>query len=869
MARATERLDALRRTQPPSTRLPPLRAGGRLGEFELRRQIAQGGMGQVWEAVQQPLGRLVALKFIRPDRVDARSIELFEREARAGGRINDGRIVTVHAMGETSGVRWLAQEYVAGERTFGDHLADVRAAATLPPGYYRRTAEFFAEAAEAMAAAHEAGVIHRDLKPGNILIAPDLRPKITDFGLARLIDESSLSRAFSIAGTTHYMSPEQVAGKLLGIDARTDVFSLGAMLYEALTLQRPFDGLSTAEVFSQITLHEPPDPRGVRDEIPADLAVIALKALEKRPEDRFAGMGDLAADLRRHLADEPILAQPSSPLQRALKWSRRHRATSVAAALLVVLVVVVTLFSTQVASKDRQALEHLKQTHVTQSLLYIDNGQLARAAAEVEQLLDLDPIDPRGHLVLAMGYARYLRFNESDAELARAVALGFRPDQVDEGSAESLYLRALYLISRRNDAAKVEAAELLSRAIAMDSDLEHAWFPLYQVRKALDDSEGAALALEAFKDTLHYGDEDIVHVVDALSSELRGEHEQAVRELEALCSEESAQRLVELRAHRHLGRNYLQLFLQQGRDDRHLLDQAESSLQQAVEEVEDDASSWAGLGLVDLLRANASDDGLARDGYLQRAEREARTALELDASASMAQEVLVSVALHRVLDGFDAKTADAALLDELARRLDGLEALDPQSEMGRQARSDLHYLRGAIAYDRGDIPGALELFEQSARTYEQQLRGRVLLAQLLYMVSADYQGALRWLLEAREVWDRGVPAARLSSGTPWEPFWDFSIRVWLLGCGDRAGELDLALEARQSALEWLDAGQPANPEELLTLAEFLATPEHPELADCERALDIVRRFDLEAHFRREGVDGAFPILEAIEASCRR
>jgi serine/threonine protein kinase len=191
-------------------------------------------------------------------------------------------------------------ELVEGGWTLRDFLDEAAKEPQVPAGYYQDAARFVAAVADGMQAAHAEGVIHRDLKPQNILIDPEDRPKVTDFGLAKLIDESALSVSGEVTGTYWYMSPEQVAAKRIGLDHRTDVFSLGVVLYELLSHRRPFEGDTSRQVAEQIVTHDPPELRTVRSRIPRDLAVITAKCLEKARDRRYGTMAELAADLRRY-----------------------------------------------------------------------------------------------------------------------------------------------------------------------------------------------------------------------------------------------------------------------------------------------------------------------------------------------------------------------------------------------------------------------------------------------------------------------------------------------------------------------------------------------------------------------------------------
>ena len=211
-----------------------------IGDFRLVSPLGRGGMGQVWQAEQISMGRKVALKLLHTHvQLSDDGVMRFEREAKAGGKLKHPGIVQIHSVGVSDGVHYMAQELVEGSYTLADSLADFRAETELPPGYYSKVAKLFREMAEALSHAHENGVVHRDIKPSNILIGPDEKPKVADFGLAMVEDQLGLSRTGDFMGTPFYMSPEQAASRRMGIDHRTDVFSLGATLYEALTLTRP------------------------------------------------------------------------------------------------------------------------------------------------------------------------------------------------------------------------------------------------------------------------------------------------------------------------------------------------------------------------------------------------------------------------------------------------------------------------------------------------------------------------------------------------------------------------------------------------------------------------------------------------------
>jgi hypothetical protein len=201
-------------------------------------ELGRGGVGTVWEAEQLSLGRRVALKLLAPQlSLAPEDVERFRREAAAGGRLSHPGIVAVHEIGECDGTHYIAQELVERSCSLADFLAGVQAEDELPEGYYRAVARLFAKVADALQVAHDAGVVHREIKPANILITEDDEPKVADLGLAKINDDLVLTRTGQLAGTPFYMRPEQALSQRSGLDHRTDVFCLGATLYEALTLR--------------------------------------------------------------------------------------------------------------------------------------------------------------------------------------------------------------------------------------------------------------------------------------------------------------------------------------------------------------------------------------------------------------------------------------------------------------------------------------------------------------------------------------------------------------------------------------------------------------------------------------------------------
>lgn len=362
-------------------------AASALGDFQLIREIGRGGCGVVWEAWQTSLRRRVALKILSPSFAQSDAArERFRREAEAGARLQHPAIVAVHAIGETDGTLYIAEELVEDARTLADWFDEVRRAAELPRDHYRRVAELFAQVAEALQAAHSAGIVHRDVKPTNVLIAPGGSPKVVDFGIARLDSALTLSRTGELLGTPYYMSPEQIDARFGTVGPQSDVFALGVTLFEALTFVRPFEGDTSHQVLQHILSSVPVDPRKLRSRVPRDLAVICSKALEKKPAHRYATMAELAADLRRYLANEPIRASPPGFAQTAVRWCSRHPVVSAGSAIALTALTIIFVLWLQVREQARTSQRTLD--FVIASFAGSDPNTVGGRVVDVSTLLD-------------------------------------------------------------------------------------------------------------------------------------------------------------------------------------------------------------------------------------------------------------------------------------------------------------------------------------------------------------------------------------------------------------------------------------------------------------------------------------------------
>ena len=309
-------------------------AGGRFiaPGYRILGELGRGGMGSVYKAWQVRLKRVVALKVIRPDAyADTGAAARFHAEAEAAARFQHPNIVPVFEVGEHEGMGYLVLEYAAGGG-LDRHLAG-----TLQGPH--ESARLIETLARAIHYAHQHGIVHRDLKPANVLLTEDGVPKITDFGLAKLLErDEGLTRAGEILGTSSYMAPEQIRGLPDQITPATDVYSLGAILYETLTGRPPFKGTTPLSTMEQVSSQDPLAPGKLQRHLPRDLETICLKCLEKEPHRRYPTAMELAEDLGRFLQGQPILARPIPAWERAWKWARRWPSAAAALAVLVLAV---------------------------------------------------------------------------------------------------------------------------------------------------------------------------------------------------------------------------------------------------------------------------------------------------------------------------------------------------------------------------------------------------------------------------------------------------------------------------------------------------------------------------------------------------
>jgi serine/threonine protein kinase/Flp pilus assembly protein TadD len=475
----------------------------RLGDYRILRELGRGGMGLVYEAEQVSLGRRVALKVLPPaSALDDRQLARFHNEARAAAHLHHPHVVPVFAVGCEAGIHYYAMQLIEGPslaevvdqlsrpasptddvptqsyalpgvgtpppRTtrpattddavpgaardraththgWGDGPRRAAGLGETGPAYCGAVARLGVQAADALAHAHDLGVVHRDVKPSNLLLDGAGSLWVADFGLARFREDVRLTRPGDVLGTLRYLSPEQARGG--PADHRADVYALGITLYEVLTLRPAFPGEDRHQVLCQVALAEPAAPRRLNPALPRDLETVILKAISKRPDDRYADARALGDDLKRFLDGQPVLARRPSPLDRAARWCGRHRAivlTAVAGLLLTTAALAFGLVRTYQARKQaEQNLQHALRA--VDRMTRVAERWLSRAPY-------LEPVQRELLEEALASYEEFLRDNGSDPSLRRETARAYRRVATIRAAlgrhaeAEEAYARALPLL---------------------------------------------------------------------------------------------------------------------------------------------------------------------------------------------------------------------------------------------------------------------------------------------------------------------------------------------------------------------------------------------------------------------------------------
>ena len=412
-----------------------------IGGYEVESILGRGGAGVVFKARHLKLNRIVALKMLLAGAfAGPEELGRFRRETEAVAALRHPNVVQLYDAGDISGRPYFTMEYVEGG-SLTQSLAGAQQQA-------QRAAEMVATLASAVQFAHQSGFIHRDLKPGNILLAADGTPKISDFGLARSI---AAGPEFTLTGvrlgTPSYMAPEQAMGKTGAVGPAVDIYALGAVLYEMLTGRPPFDGHSAAETVQKVIDEDPAPPSCLNPKIPRDLETICLKCLQKNPSRRYASAQDLADDLHRFLDGKPVLARPVGAVERTMKWARRRPTLAT--------LVVTLLFSVTAAAGTGIWLQHERSSRQAVARYIIENGiPRAYELAGEEKWQDAKRI-----LDNAQQNVVFAESDELSSQIARAeVEVQFAQDLVEAWQATAL------ILSTRFGSAEKEGYETLIAA---------------------------------------------------------------------------------------------------------------------------------------------------------------------------------------------------------------------------------------------------------------------------------------------------------------------------------------------------------------------------------------------------------------------
>ena len=444
--------------------------GATIGGFRVDQRIGVGGMGMVYEATELALGRQVALKILRPETADTTTARArFDREARAIAKLEHPGIIRIYAAGEHDGVRYIAMELIRGRSLDGLVREALANRSPMPTTTVLR---YGAALADALAAAHAAGIVHRDVKASNVLVAQDGRVLLADFGIARDRSAHGGTLTEGFVGSPYAMPPERIGKRGEGAsddDPRSDVYGLGIVLWESLVGRPPHQADSLEALFQQILTEDPPSLRSLRPDVARDIDTVVTKAIAKQADRRYQSAAELRDDLLALLAFRPIRARPMTVGERAMRWIRRRpiRSTAVAVAATTLVATVIIQYGTQERRRAAQALAALEEARSL--IARADDEASERAARELRyERLSRERIarylsDEEDRDVAELEREVELRRRDAAASLDRgsellmvAERLGARPQEVRRTRAE------LYRV--RHDAAR-RAQDETTRAL--------------------------------------------------------------------------------------------------------------------------------------------------------------------------------------------------------------------------------------------------------------------------------------------------------------------------------------------------------------------------------------------------------------------
>ncbi|HWL94623.1 MAG TPA: bifunctional serine/threonine-protein kinase/formylglycine-generating enzyme family protein [Phycisphaerae bacterium] len=459
--------------------MPPAEAPGQpttIDEFNVIRRLGEGGMGIVYLAEDTILGRRVALKVLARHLTGSeQALARFREEARSTAALKHPAIVPIFKFGRSGDDYYLVSEYVEGP-TLAQLISETRVrferfGTQNIQEWHRRAAQILATVADALDCAHRANIVHRDVKPSNILIDPVHGPRLTDFGIAKHLTEEDRTQT-SLVGSCHYMSPEQadIAGSR--IDQRSDVFSLGVVLYETLVLRLPFNGPSLGQILRAVSECNPVRLRALDKRIPRDLETITHKALEKRPQDRYQRAAHVAADLRCSLDGDPILARPPGPIRRMRRFIYKRR-TAALVALMIVLAIGI-LAPVWLLRKSAEASQAWVSVDADKAGCRVLVQRIDAETFEVRSEVVFSGSTPLSELALSAGQYRVTVKSAEDRGFAEFNAILLRPGR-DSGTSfrvqhrrepndsknENLSPTALYAVLAPSSGATIENMQLI------------------------------------------------------------------------------------------------------------------------------------------------------------------------------------------------------------------------------------------------------------------------------------------------------------------------------------------------------------------------------------------------------------------------